>query len=328
MPEGREHAVTQLVLPHLVYSRGVRRVLALLRLAAALRDAAGLFVVGADIMDGNYNRQASIGRAHVACLASFSGIPASILGFSWSPAPDEAASRELRFAASTGVRLMARDPGSFRRLEESGFSNVLLVADMVFMARSIDDAAASRVLEDIGVGAKPFVLVNASAMVQRRVDQTAAYVKFIRDLQRVGLEVVLLPHVSRSSGDDLDPQGAIEVELDAAEVKAVRALLSPATILGLCARASFVVTGRMHLGVMALLVGVPPVILSTQGKVEGLYEHFEIGRLCVDPSGALKLDLSAEVEYLHSHLDEYRAQIRSRLTVVKSLAELNFELPP
>ena len=33
-------------------------------------------------------------------------------------------------------------------------------------------------------------------------------------------------------------------------------------------------TGRMHLAVMALLAGTPPITVATQGKVEGLMRLF------------------------------------------------------
>lgn len=98
----------------------------------------------------------------------------------------------------------------------------------------------------------------------------------------------------------------------------------PDVIRGLCSRATAVITGRMHLGVMALRMGTPAVIVSTQGKVEGLLEMFDMPECCVRPDAGLAALPAAAAEVIENR-DTYVGRIGARLPTVIGLAERNFE---
>lgn len=80
----------------------------------------------------------------------------------------------------------------------------------------------------------------------------------------------------------------------------------------------------MHLGVMALRMGIPPVIVSTQGKVEGLLEMFDMPECCVEPGPGLSALPVATAKVVENR-STYISKIRQRLPEVIGLAERNFD---
>ncbi|GLJ60717.1 hypothetical protein GCM10017576_08460 [Microbacterium barkeri] len=310
-------------LPRLIYGSSLKAVLDIVKLARVLNSATNLSIVGADIMDGAYNAKASTRRSLIAARAAAAGLDVRILGFSWNGQPDAAAESELRAASEHGVRLLARDGSSSARLRAAGMSNVTDVADIVFTSSSLSDAP-------VVPGGGPYAVINASGLVARSVDQTAAYVSVIERLHEQGIGTVLLPHVVRAEGDPaqlaliherLSPQARERSLLITEE-------LEPAQVRALAAGAEFVVTGRMHLSVMSLRQGVPAVVVATQGKVEGLMELFDISDLLVAPSAIPEGGLLAAVTRLLTERDDARARIARWLPRAIELAERNFEGMP
>jgi len=168
-------------------------------------------------------------------------------------------------------------------LAESGASKVRRVSDTVFAATETVNFKLQAGIDS----SKPLVLVNASGYVARKFRQTSAYVDLVTYLVNEDFQVVLLPHVIRSSGDDLSACRAIHLGLSdevRAGVQVVDELLRPGQIRALAKNAHFVVTGRMHLSVIALSQGVPAAVVATQGKVDGLLRDCGTPELVVDPT--------------------------------------------
>lgn len=103
----------------------------------------------------------------------------------------------------------------------------------------------------------------------------------------------------------------------------VNRLLDPSEIRALTKNAEVVVTGRMHLAIMALSQGTPAFVVSTQGKVEGLAELFETPDLLLEPSPGFG---AAAIERLApARLEAFRRKVAERLSMVTGLASRNFE---
>ena len=313
---------------HLIYGSGRAHRQSMVQLAAALSGARSLTVVGADIMDGAYSVRASSRRADVASLARSVGVEARILGFSWNGHANLGARRSLARAGRMGTRLQLRDPVSSARARADRFQNVIDVADAVFAVRTSSPTAAT---EYLGAAPMPYAVVNASALVGRGFDQISEYAVIITALLDAGLRVVLLPHVVRHSGDDAAACRAVFDRLAQGagaddRVILVNRLLTPAEVRGLCAGASIVLTGRMHLAVQALYHRVPAVALSTQGKVAGMMGLFGTQELCVEPGVGLAERMVPVVLAVLAQRGEYRARLTARLPEVQRLAALNFAL--
>lgn len=307
-------------LPALVYGSAVGHARDVRALTRELRSARSFSVVGADIMDGAYVLRASVNRAGLAERLARLGWPTRIVGFSWNAAPHERATAALRRAGDAGVRLYLRDPRSAARARADGLE-VRDSADIVFAATSRDDSIVERLLPDLGD--RELALVNASGLVG---DRLPAYVRVVQTLRAAGFVVLVVPHVSRHGADDLPLcRALVDGAGGDADVQLVPRLLAPAEIRGLAARASVTVTGRMHLAVMSLMAGTPPVTVATQGKVEGLMDLFGAPELCVAPGSTFDADLFAAVTTAIERRTELRSRILAARATVTELARRNVE---
>ncbi|MBT2498938.1 polysaccharide pyruvyl transferase family protein [Agromyces sp. ISL-38] len=312
--------VRMLPLLSLVYGDLIGHLRDLGRFRAALRTATSFSVIGADVMDGGYGFRASTNRANLARRVAELGIDARILGFSWNASPDPRARDAVREAARRGVTTVLRDPRSAARARADGIDPVVDGADIVFLARSVDDASAAAWADRV---AAPLALVNFSGLVPA-AGGLDPYVAVVQELRDRGHGVLLVPHVSRPGADDLPLSRAVSERFAADDdVLLVDRLLTPAAIRGLTRRARVTVTGRMHLAVMSLMHGVPAVTVATQGKVEGLMELFGTPELCV-PTDAIATSLAAVAATTADTADQLSSVIRARLDAVTELAGRNF----
>lgn len=280
LPVDLRGLATIAALPGLFYGNGAAHADALARLRDLLADAATVSIVGADIMDGVYVLRSSLRRSALAAATAGAGIDTSVLGFSWSGDAPPAALRALRRAGDAGARLLLRDPASAARVTDAGIRGVVETADIVFTDDRVDDAGAACVLAGIE---GPVALVNASGLIARKVDQVPEYRVLIAHLRAAGFEIVLVPHVLRTSADDLTACREVYDAVEERGIHLVEDVLAPSTIRGLAQRAALTVTGRMHLAIMSLAQGTPAITLATQGKVEGLMGLFGMPELCVSP---------------------------------------------
>ncbi|KAA9159727.1 hypothetical protein F6B41_00235 [Microbacterium lushaniae] len=318
--------VEVVALPELLYGRFPANLKAARTLMKITERATSLSVVGADIMDGAYDWQSAVTRSDTARRAARTGLSTRVIGFSWNSRPHPKALRAVTRAGASGVRLLARDSRSEQRLRESHIQNVTSVTDIVFTSSALTDDIDA--LGRLGTTDKPVVLLNASGLVGRSTDQTAAYARLVENLVEWGYDVGLLPHVIRTGGDDLAACRAVFDSLPqniAESATLIERLLRPREVRTLAARAAFVVTGRMHLAVIALSQGVPSAVVSTQGKVDGLMEAFGIPDLVVQPDAIPSGALENAGATLHQSLAERRDVIAARLPEVKRKAAINFD---
>lgn len=298
-----------------------------IRFVRVLRDARSVSVVGADIMDGGYVWQNSVVRSNMARWAATRGIDARILGFSWSTAAHPRAAKAITDAHTAGVALFARDPQSQKRLEALVGSSLPASADVVFSDDRIADGHPLG--GEFSRDDRPYVLLNISGLVAKRgVNQVSVALDVMNDLNDSGYRVVLLPHVVREgSGGDLDIARQIWAEVPDAlrhSVTFVERVLRPDEVRLLARSAAFVATGRMHLSIIGLSQGRPAVVVSTQGKVDGLMQRFDIADLMVTPESIETGGLRTAVQCLESNLDDYVRHVRDALPAVTELSARNF----
>ncbi len=90
-----------------------------------------------------------------------------------------------------------------------------------------------------------------------------------------------------------------------------------------------VLTGRMHLGIACLGQGTPIACITYQGKFEGLYQHFNLEPLFIEPKELFVPNQDNLVDLVHKLIDKRQnlhEQIISELSNVKALSEANFSL--
>ncbi|MET4098108.1 colanic acid/amylovoran biosynthesis protein [Agrococcus sp. UYP10] len=310
--------VRVVAVPSLLYGRLPDNVGAARRFAELLRGARSVSIVGADTMDGAYNHRAAVNRAAVAEVSARRGIPTRVLGFSWNGAPHPAAVRQLGLAAASGARLYLRDPRSEARAVRDGLTNVAPSADIVFSATSVDDTLARKWLASFSEPGRPIAIVNVSGLIREEVDLAAEYVSVVRHLA-ADCNVLLLPHVVKVDSDDAEAcREVMRLIEPGLPVQLVTDAPSPAQVRGFCRHAASIVTGRMHLAVNGLLQGRMPIVLATQGKVEGLMELFDAPQLCIAPGRGMADAIIRQIGWARAHSSE------PWLDRVKELSAQNF----
>ncbi|VXB74423.1 Polysaccharide pyruvyl transferase [Microbacterium sp. 8M] len=289
-------------------------------LADELCAARSFAVIGADIMDGGYNRAEAVTRAEMLRLAHRLGAPAQVLGFSWGEHVDAAATRAMVRAARE-ARLFARDPISADRLARAGIATIAS-ADLVFSAGGEQEPAdvASWLEHD----RDPVVIINLSGLVERRVDIVPEFVGLIDRLTSGATRVLLLPHCLRDGDDDLAVcRRAAAAAAFPHRVLLIERALRPAEVRWLTARARAVITGRMHLSILALSQGTPAVVLRTRGKVEGLARMFGLEAYALEPAPGIGDEIDRALAVLLADA-ALRERIRETLPQVRELARRPF----
>ncbi len=220
--------------------------------------------------------------------------------------------------------MLLRDPLSAERARRDGIS-VTDTADLVFLATSRDDDVLAGIAPGVPADER-IALINASGLVGSGDSQVHDYATIIAELRADGMRVIIVPHVSRPGADDLPLCRRIAAEFaDDPSVSLVERLLAPAQIRGLAARASVVVTGRMHLAVMALLAGTPPITVATQGKVEGLMRLFGWRELCVQPGDGFAARVEPVLRGILDDPEGARARLLESRAGVVALAAANVD---
>lgn len=303
----------------------------------AERRYAAVVVLGADILDGYYNPAGALTRLVAADLAARSGLPVTVLGASFNATPAPVLKPAFD-ALHPGVALHMRDAVSLERLERFTTARARLVADSAFTLTpgTADPRAAEWIAAEkaagrtvLGLNTHPMLIRGATpAQVDRMIRATVAAVTGA-DADRP-LSWVLIPHDYRG---DLGDARCLRPVQDALEAEGVRSLYLDGThraadLKALAGLTDGVVTGRMHLAIAALGMGVPVLSLTYQDKFEGLYRHFGLPeKLLLPPAifddpGAL----AAALERFAADLPGLTAQVAERRPAIRELAERNFEV--
>lgn len=303
-------------------------------------DADTLLVVGADVLDGYYSPRLSMRMLAVADMAAHMGLRTRILGFSFNAAP----SRRLRpmfDRLSPALTINLRDPVSLARFNAFCRTPATLVADAAFMLAAEQEsprvaAVAAWVAQRRAAGDRVIVF-NLHPLLVRPADPgklqalvDSACVALASLMRLRGLSVVLLPHDDRGEiGDDVcllpvyrrlrREFGACmhhpPEQMAAAELKAAAGLMDG------------VVTGRMHLAIASLGMGVPVAAVTYQDKFHGLFAHFDLpASLLLSAEDAVHPDrLLAMMTAFVDRLEPLAAQVRAALPGVMAASERNLD---
>lgn len=302
------------------------------------------YFLGADLMDGYYSDYVTFKRVKLVEIAARIGLQSTILGFSFNKQPTKIAVKSIKNLPKT-VRLCTRDAVSQERLEKSIDRSVKLVADVAFLLQPAQESdKVLRVDEWINQQKKEdrFVIgINCNnQLVEKIKNKTAqtlvkAYIERLSSLfnARPSLSFLLIPHDFRSikgnSSDDTLAQLILEglpVEIKSYCAK-IPSPCRAAEIKAMVAKVDLVVSGRMHLAIATLGQGVPVFCITYQGKFEGLFQHFGLKDMTIEPTDLLDSDPSVFVKSLVSLIENREAlhqQIQEQLPKVKELAKSNF----
>ncbi|HEY9846410.1 MAG TPA: polysaccharide pyruvyl transferase family protein [Candidatus Caenarcaniphilales bacterium] len=301
------------------------------------------YCLGADVMDGYYSEFDTLQRLSLVALAAKTGADAAVLGFSFNNQPKPACVQAFRDLPSA-VSLCARDPVSHERLVHHLNRPVKLVADLAFLLHPANDSEiASSVVEWIGeqrsqnrsvIGVNANYKLVQSLEVQSLDNLTEIYVDTLSELYAKNnqFSFVLISHDFRNIKGEVNDVvlseaiwKALPTEIQSHCIK-VPAPCSAAEIKAIGGDLDIVLSGRMHLAIACLGQGTPAACITYQGKFEGLFRHFGLEGMNIEPAQALQP--KNLVEFLIPLIDrqaEIRQHIQLKLPQVQQLAHTNFE---
>lgn len=262
-------------LPNLLDKGLLARVLDAWKFHRIAQGASHVGIVGADVMDGRYFPTSSIARCSILTASQRAGQSTAVFGFSWSTEPVRSATTAIKYLGRSGSTLYVRDPVSRNRLVKQGVVNTVEVADLVFSLSGENEVACS--------SRERSVVVNVSGLVANEGVKAEPYVDLLDDLMNRGYSITVLPHVIRPGDSDLDAQADLRIlRPPGGAIRYIDGLLDPLQVKSLVKGCQFVITGRMHLGILSLSEGVPAAIINTNGKAVGLYSLFGLPNLSVE----------------------------------------------
>lgn len=296
-----------------------------------------LVIIGADILDGYYSPQYAMELLTAADIAARFGMRSIVLGFSFNSSP--AGDLHRCFARlDKRVMLNVRDQISLERLSGFAVTCARLVADSAFTLQPSDinadyrnwiqaERRTGRIV--VGINMHPMLIREQSA------EETALLVRqmaaaICANSEGPPVSWILVPHDYRDEqglGDGI----CLRPLRDLLAAQGIRyryfeGLHRAAAIKALVGQLDGVVTGRMHLAIASLGMGVPVLCLTYQDKFEGLIRHFNL-----PPSTLLTPDQIKANNYLANQMKEYlhnlpdlNVKVRQRLPGVLELADKNF----
>jgi len=289
-------------------------------LAHHLRRATRLLVIGADIADGSYRPRESLFRIRALQLADDFGVTASLVGSSWSEQPSGAVVKMMR-TLPTSVTVCMRDARSLERFQ-SDCREARGVADLAF-ALNINKTVTKH--DDQVDALSQRIIVNVSGLLDNRLGIAGSMGELVGSLLESNHSVEMLPHVIRSGDDDLIAiRKAVGEYVGHPNLLIVEAAESPDQVRQRVRSADLVVTGRMHLAILSLLEQVPPIILASQGKVEGMVAAFGLEWLALQPDEESLRELGDLVAMVSRSRSAIVDQIVFHLPAVRELALRNF----
>ncbi|MDR0242655.1 MAG: polysaccharide pyruvyl transferase family protein [Burkholderia sp.] len=298
---------------------------------AALRPSA-VVVIGADVMDGYYSPMTSLRLLATADLLVRRGVAGTILGFSFNRRPY----RQLRHAFDQiDARLLVnvRDGVSLDRFRRFSSAPAELVADSAFMLQPDDASECVRRtaswVESRRAAGDVVIAFNLHPMLIRQASDAdiAALVASAQEAllglaARHRVSIVLLSHDYRGrDGDDtcLEPLHDALAATMSDRLCYPRARMSAAELKAISGQVDGVVTGRMHLAIASLGMGVPVAALTYQDKFQGLFSHFGLpDTFLLKPDEAMRATrLAAVLDRFVSELPQLRDQVHAALPRVK-----------
>ena len=318
-----------------VNARSPRSYLRGLRYLAGMEE---VWVVGADTIDGCYTIGNSARLILMADYAARCGGRGTIMGCSVREKPHPLA-MSLISSMHPDARVCIRDPVSHERAERKTGRSCALVADVAFLLRPRSTTDETKAVCEwiegrrhagdmvLGVNFNHLVVAKGDPSGEPERELIASYIEASARLMRErSVSVVLVPHDHRQDhpraraiyqalrGEHPERVCLLEGHARAPDAKQVASLCDG------------VLSGRMHFAIAALGTETPVASITYQDKFQGLYQHFGISGLYIDPVHARAADRLHEllVELLET-APEVRRSIAEALPRVKSLSLANFE---
>ncbi len=214
--------------------------------------------------------------------------------------------------------ISVRDPDSLQALKDLGVkTSVRMTADMAFLlppVQASDDVQGFTVgnMKTVGISARP---------MDKKTDVAALFGDFCRLLYQNGSMPVLIEMDKEEDG----PLIAEIAKRQGGKIPDIRKLTTPMQLQQRLLRMDSIVAMRLHAGILASTVGIPPLMVSYDPKVTSFSKMMDLGtplsiqgltaQRLMDSFTAFQKDRERNARIIERKRDEMR-----------KLAELNIEL--
>lgn len=297
--------------------------------------------LGADMMDGYYSESSTLFRLKLVELAAKTGAKTSVFGFSVNKSPKSKCIEALK-KLPTEVRLFVRDPVSYQRLESYINRPFCLVADLAFL---LPPAKKSEIVTEVlnwivnqQKSGRIVLGINANSKIAMNISEDKDLIKLYADsitklcAKNDKLSFLFIPHDFRNSSKDLSDVLFAQNIFDSLPIdlksrcSIVSTPCNAADIKGICGGLDMVISARMHLAIASLGQGTPTACITYQGKFEGLFKHFELEGMAIEPELAFQKDGFVDfILPLIENRSSIQMQIESKLPHIKQLSLTNFQ---
>ena len=315
---------------------------ALFRLVPIIVRYEQFYCLGADMMDGYYYPPATSKMLSMISVAASIGLDTTVIGFSFNEKPTPDSVQSLRKLPSN-VKLCARDQISQERLVKHTDRAIKLVADVAFLLPpSVESEAVSEIWEWIAqqqnngrivIGFNPYNQLTEGAGIQTFEQLVRIYVDTLVELysKNQTISFVLISHDFRTYKNKFSDLAIIEAIFKAlpAEIQfpsqKISATCTAANIKAIVGKLDLVLSGKFHLSIACLGQQTPVGCITYQGKFEGLFKHFELEGMMIEPQQALQSNnLVKFLVPLIENRKDICQQIQAKLPKIQELARANF----
>ncbi len=299
------------------------------------------YCLGADVMDGKYSEYRSARRLQCAALAKQTGTDTAILGFSFNEEPMPKVIEAFQ-KLPLDIKLYARDPISQKRLIQQLKRPVELVADLAFLLRPASNVGhlsdVFKWIKDQKSNRRIVIGINANSQIFSEPDEgdinnlIHIYIEALTEIyaKNNNVSFVLVPHDFRNADKKSSDIGLSEAIWQGLPAKVqshclkLPAKFSARQIKSIAGNLDMVLSGRMHFAIACLGQGTPVACITYQGKFEGLFSHFELEGMLIQPEEALEeSNLGKLMIALLEKRDKIRKNIQNKLSKIQQLAQAN-----
>jgi polysaccharide pyruvyl transferase WcaK-like protein len=150
------------------------------------------------------------------------------------------------------------------------------------------------------------------------------YKLIVHYLHSKGFRILVLPHVFRTGDGDLEVSDDLFSSSCRFDDLLITEPLSPAQERKLFRAVAFAITGRMHVAILSLSAGTPVIALETMGKVQGLFDLFDLRDYCLERSVGFGNEVIHRIELLEKDYLSVCELIQDRIPEMRKLSLLNF----
>lgn len=289
-----------------------------------------VYIFGADIMDGAVNKLRTYKLLKIIQALSLYKINVSILSFSLNDKPIPLIVNE--YVKSNYIQYFLREPISFKRAIEIYKINPILTADIAFLLEPSNSCKLNKFIR----------IINQNKKIGRKIIGLNLHYHFekysnnknIIDLMfknilsiienNTNLFFVLIPHDYRGNKNDLTLLKKLSQEVTSDNSLLIDKKISSAEVKYLCGKLDGVLSGRMHLLIAALGMGVPVIGIDYQKKFAGLMSHFNLGSKLILNMDDFNYQNKINKRFNHwiNYLPHYKLLIKKNMNNVFRLSKI------